>query len=137
MTTGTFRSSAENISIAPGTSTALTAVAADESHAPSGSSPSRSPSNRSPTSATVLPASSSGAHRFSFTTWLTSPRTSHSEHGVGCPHWSGAIACTCSTTARASFALQFVPFLAFICGGSFGLWFSLTPKNPRRKPSIM
>lgn len=37
--------------------------------------------------------------------------------------------------ARASFALQFVPFLAFICGGSFGLWFSLTPKNP--SPAFM
>ena len=32
--------------------------------------------------------------------------------------------------ARASFALQFAPFLLFILGGSLGLWASLTHRNP-------
>ena len=32
--------------------------------------------------------------------------------------------------ARASFAMQFAPFLLFILGGSLGLWASLTHRNP-------
>lgn len=32
--------------------------------------------------------------------------------------------------ARASFALQLIPFMVFILGGSLGLWMSLTHKNP-------
>lgn len=32
--------------------------------------------------------------------------------------------------ARSSFALQLAPFFIFICGGSLGLWMSLTHKNP-------
>ena len=32
--------------------------------------------------------------------------------------------------ARASFALQFGPFLVFIVGGGVGLWASLCHKNP-------
>src|SRR5690606_26249028 len=34
--------------------------------------------------------------------------------------------------ARASFALQFTPFLMFILGGSLGLYASLTARNPSR-----
>ena len=46
--------------------------------------------------AIVPPANSGTAHRFSPTTWLTSARTSHSEQGVGAPHWSSGTACTWS-----------------------------------------
>ncbi len=34
--------------------------------------------------------------------------------------------------ARSSFTMQFFPFIAFIGGGSLGLWQSLTHKNPSR-----
>ncbi len=38
--------------------------------------------------------------------------------------------------ARSSFEMQFVPFIAFIGGGSLGLWMSLTHKNPSTALSI-
>src|SRR6476620_12627739 len=62
----------------------------------------------------VSPAARRDAHQLPATTWLSSARTSHSSHGVGCVHWSSVMPAT--TTRVASRAARCCAVMSSVTG---------------------